>query len=166
MDSRGFAKLSTVITVTLAIGFVASAFLNISQHQRAQQDHKMMQGEITDLRYQVNQDRLALGEASPSPSPKASPSSSPAAAPTASASPSPTPAAVLDANTQTKTVKQTGSASTQPNLRRQPNSSLTPLISHVPAGTPVTLVDDSLQNGYRHVTISGQTGYILASYLE
>jgi hypothetical protein len=75
-------KLLTVMAITFAIGFVASAYLNYHQHQLAAQEKKLLQGEITDLRYQMKQDKAA----SPSPSPSEDPE------PTASPSPSESPA--------------------------------------------------------------------------
>jgi hypothetical protein len=86
MGDGGFAKLPVVIAVALGIGFGASVFLNISQSQQAAQDKRLLQGTITDLRYQVNQDKLA--SAGPSPSPLATPQSTDAT-PTPSPSSSP-----------------------------------------------------------------------------
>ncbi len=89
MTSRGFIKLPIIIMVTLGLGFAASVFLNITQSQHAAQNEKLLQGEITDLRYQVNQNT----QASPTPLPSNSPSPSPVAvsspAPTTVPSPSP-----------------------------------------------------------------------------
>jgi len=167
VSSRGFIKLPVLISVVLGVGFVASVFLNIVQNQRAQQDHKLLQGEITDLRYQVNEDKVTLDGGSPKPSPSTSSSPSASASPSPSASPdaspTPTPTGSVAGASTPKTVK---AASVQPNLRAKPNSSGTPLMNHVPAGTTATLVDDTVTNGYQHVTINGQTGYILASYLQ
>lgn len=49
------SKLSTTIVITLTIGFVAAAGLNVIQYQRAQNTQKLLKGEITDLRYELNQ---------------------------------------------------------------------------------------------------------------
>ncbi|HEX3081824.1 MAG TPA: hypothetical protein VHQ86_01080 [Candidatus Saccharimonadia bacterium] len=164
VTGRGFVKLSTVIAIALGCGFVASVILNIVQNQRANQDHRLLQGEITDLRYQVNEDKQQLASPTPSPSPTASPDATPepTASPMAEASPTPAP----DPGVTTMTVINTGVASSQPNLRAAAKSSSTSLISHVPAGTTATLVDAGLYNNYRHVTINGKTGYLLAAYLQ
>jgi uncharacterized protein YgiM (DUF1202 family) len=156
MSQRGAISLPVVIAVVLGLGFGASAYLNYSQYQRAQQDKKLLKGEITDLRYQVEQDKLAGTTATPSPSPEASVSPSPT--PTPSSSPE-----VAGASTAPKatTVK------TPSNLHSAPSKSSSVLISYtqIAAGTPVTLGTD-LRNGYQQVTIKGRTGYILASSLQ
>jgi len=77
--SGGFVKLTTVIAAVLGLGFGASAFLNYAQHQRAAQDERLLQGQITDLRYQVNQDHT-----SPSPTPSAAPTDTPSPEPSTS----------------------------------------------------------------------------------
>jgi hypothetical protein len=157
MNQRGSINLPVVIAAAFGIGLAASMYLNYSQSQTAEQDRKLMQGQITDLRYQVKQDGLAsASSASPTPSPLATPESSA----------TPTPAPVLGASTAKAAIIKKSSA--QPNLRSQPNSksSSVILVSHVAAGTPVTYVDESLSSGYAHVTINGTTGYILASYLQ
>lgn len=79
MSQRGSIRLSIVLAVVLGLGFGASAYLNYAQHQQAASDKKLLQGQITDLQYQVKQDQLAA--ASPSPSPSDSPSPSPSASP-------------------------------------------------------------------------------------
>ncbi|MDB5178692.1 MAG: hypothetical protein JWN01_635 [Patescibacteria group bacterium] len=90
MSQRGFIRLPILIAIVLGLGFGASGYLNYSQHQRAEQDKKLLQGQITDLRYQLKQDQQAVGSPSPSPSgsvepaPTPSPSPSPAVAGTAS----------------------------------------------------------------------------------
>lgn len=80
MSQAGRAPiLLIVICAALALGLVASLYLNYDQAQRADQDKKLMQGEITDLRYQLKQDQATSPspEASPSPSADPSPSSAP-----------------------------------------------------------------------------------------
>ncbi|HVQ44238.1 MAG TPA: hypothetical protein VMT30_04710 [Candidatus Saccharimonadia bacterium] len=81
MSQRGAINLVTVIAVVLGLGLLASMYLNYSQHQSAQQDRKQLQGEITDLRYQVKQDQQAAAGPSPTPSPLATPEPSPTATP-------------------------------------------------------------------------------------
>jgi hypothetical protein len=152
MSQRGAVSFPVVIAVVLGVGFAASAYLNIAQHQRADQDKKLLQGEITDLKYQVGQDKLA-STASPSPTP--SPDASPDATP--EPSPSQTPA-VLGAST--KTVITAG------NVHSDPNKNSKILISFLPKGTPVTTDGDVLPGGYQKITVNGVTGYILASFLQ
>lgn len=69
----------------------ASMFLNYTQYQHAVSDKKLMQGEISDLKYQINEDKAAqVAGTRPSPSPSESdtdPAPSPSASPTPSASP-------------------------------------------------------------------------------
>lgn len=158
-NQRGAISLSIIIAAVLGLGLLASAYLNYAQHQSAALDHKLMQGEITDLRYQVNQDKLASATTAPTPSPLATPEAT-------TTPPTPAPAAtpaVLAASVKSKVVK---SASAQPNLRVQANASSTILLAHVAAGTLSTLVDGDDHNGYLHVIINGKTGYMLASYLN
>ncbi len=157
MNQQGGITLPVVIAVVLGLGLAASAYLNIAQHQAAVQDHKLLQGEITDLRYQVNQDQqTASAPASPTPSPLATPDATPAASP----APTPTPA-VLDASApKTTTVKKSG------NIHSGPSTSSKVLLSYtqLPVGTTVTLGAGSGQ--YQQITVNGITGYILASYLN
>ena len=88
MTERGAITLPTIMAIVLGIGFCASAYLNYAQHQRSTQDESLLQGQITDLKYQLGQNQNGV---SPSPSPIAStdpstspsPSSSPAVAGTA-----------------------------------------------------------------------------------
>jgi uncharacterized protein YgiM (DUF1202 family) len=147
LSQRGAISLPIVIAAVLGLGFGASAYLNYAQYQRAEQDKKLLKGQITDLRYQVDLDK----KASPSPSPSASPSPSP--------STSPTP--VLDASTTAKTA----SLKTQANLHSGPSPKTATLIHLLPAGTSVTLGSD-LSNGYQQITVNGKTGYVVASYLQ
>jgi uncharacterized protein YgiM (DUF1202 family) len=132
------------------VGFGASAYLNIAQQQRADQDKKLLQGEITDLRYQLGQDKLASAT-SPSPSPAASPDATPAP------SPSNTPAVL---GSSTKTVKTAG------NVHTDASASSPIKIKLLAAGSSVTLGAD-VRNGYQQITTSdGVTGYILSSFLQ
>lgn len=89
MSQTGAIRLSVVLSVVLGIGFAASGFLNIVQHQRAEQEKKLMQGEITDLRFQVKKDAEGTATADASPTPE------PLATPEATASPSPSPSAAV-----------------------------------------------------------------------
>ena len=81
MEMRGFQtggiKLSVVLASALGVGFLASGYLNFYQHQQAAQQQSLLNGQITDLRYQVNQDH-----AHPSPSASLLPTTSPSASPT------------------------------------------------------------------------------------
>ncbi len=159
MSTRGFVRLPVVISIALGAGFLASVFLNITQHQQAAQDKKLLQGEITDLRYQVNQDKLAAA-GSPSPSPSVTPLATPEASPSPSAAPTPSPTAVLDASTKTTTVKKSGNVHVGPSVS---SKTLIPY-TQLPAGTTVTLGEKS--GDYQQITVNGVTGYILASYLN
>ncbi len=163
-NQRGFVSLPIVIAAVFGIGLAASMYLNYSQFKASDQDRKLMQGEITDLRYQVKQDSLASASSpSPTPSPLATPE------PKATSTPAPSSTPVLGASTaKAATVKKFSTSSAQPNLRTQPNSksSSAILMAHVSAGTLVAYVDQAITAGYAHVTINGQTGYILASCIQ
>jgi uncharacterized protein YgiM (DUF1202 family) len=150
MSQRGAISLPVIIAAVLGLGFAASVYLNIAQHQRADQDRKLLQGEIVDLRYQIGQDKLATN-ATPVPSPEATPDATP------EPSPSGTPA-VLGAST-TKTLKTKG------NVHSDASVSSSIVIHLLPAGTTVTLGTD-VRNGYQQITVNGVTGYILASFLQ
>lgn len=95
MFGKKWLNLPVVIAAVLGLGFGASAYLNVAQHQRAEAEKKLLQGEITDLRYQVKQDQegktAAADPASETPSeaeatPTPTPVPSPAVAGTASIS--------------------------------------------------------------------------------
>ena len=87
---RGFVKLSVVLAVVFGIGFGASAYLNYAQHEASKQEQTQLQGQVTDLTYQLKQDTGASANPAPSssnqpdPSPSPSPSTTPAVAGTAS----------------------------------------------------------------------------------
>jgi hypothetical protein len=81
MFERGAIKLSVILAAVFGVGFAASGYLNFAQHQQSVQEQTLLQGQITDLNYQLKQDQ---GSA-PSSSPKATTSSS------TSATPSPSP---------------------------------------------------------------------------
>jgi hypothetical protein len=68
MNERGEINITMIVAIVLGLGLVASAYLNYYQNTQSLQSQKLMQGQITDLRYQVNQDRLG-SVASPEPSP-------------------------------------------------------------------------------------------------
>jgi hypothetical protein len=76
----GKIKLSVVLAAALGIGFLASGYLNFYQHQQAAQQQALLNGTITDLKYQVNQDH-----ASPSPSASLLPTTEPSPSPSAGA---------------------------------------------------------------------------------
>ena len=81
MNERGSINLPIVLAIALGVGLSASAYLNVAQHQSAQAERKLMQGEITDLRYQVNKDLVATTAVAPTPTPLATPEPSPTPAP-------------------------------------------------------------------------------------
>jgi hypothetical protein len=87
VTERGAITLPTIIAIVLGIGFCASAYLNYAQHERSSQDESLLQGQITDLKYQLNQDQGGSPSPSPvaktDPAPSPTPSSSPAVAGTA-----------------------------------------------------------------------------------
>src|SRR5687767_7631461 len=132
MSQRGAISLPIVIAVVLGLGFGASAYLNMTQYQRAQAEKKLLKGEITDLRYQVAQDKLAAGT-SPSPSPEASESPSPSPSPTPTPSPSSSPEVAGASTVKTATLK------TAANVRSGPGTSYPKKIAMLPAGTSVTV---------------------------
>lgn len=74
--STRFFNLPVIIAAVFGLGLGASMYLNVVQHQRAESDKKLLQGEITDLRYQVKQDQTTVSPTA-SPAPSLSPSSSP-----------------------------------------------------------------------------------------
>jgi uncharacterized protein YgiM (DUF1202 family) len=159
-SEQGAVKLSVIIAAVLGLGFGASAFLNFQQYQRTQQDKRLLQGEIVDLRYQVKQDQLATA-GSPSPSPSADPTLADSPSPSPSPSPSATPAVLGDATSAPKTA----TVKTAANLHSGPSAKSTTLLRLVPAGTAAVLGSDS-RGGYQQVTINGKTGYMLASFLQ
>ncbi len=90
-SQRGSIKLPYVIAAVSGAGLAASIYLNINQHQMAEQDRKLMQGQITDLTYQVGQDKKASSTST-------SPTPTPLATPEPSSTPTPTPAVAGTAN--------------------------------------------------------------------
>lgn len=94
LSERGAVNILAVCAVVFGVGLAASAYLNYFQAQRAADEKRLLKGQITDMAYQLAQDRKSL--ASPAPSS----SLSPAASPLADASPTPSPSpSVLGANT-------------------------------------------------------------------
>jgi hypothetical protein len=87
LSERGATSVVMVCAVVFGLGLVASVVLNLLQAQRAADDKAQLQGQITDLTYQVEQDHKKLaGSTVTSPTPSVSPT------PSASPSPSATPA--------------------------------------------------------------------------
>jgi cytoskeletal protein RodZ len=84
MSERGAIKLSVVLAAVLGVGFIASGYLNFAQHQQSVQEQSLLQGQITDLTYQLKQNQ---GTNSPSPSPASSSTSSSSPIPSPSSSP-------------------------------------------------------------------------------
>lgn len=81
----GFIKLSVVLVAVLGVGFIGSAYLNFYQHRQANQEQAQLQGQITDLTYQVKQDHAQGTAATPTPDESSQPVAS--AGPSPSASP-------------------------------------------------------------------------------
>ncbi len=80
MWQRGSAQvLLIVVAAVLGLGLAASAYLNYYQYQQAGQSKQLLQGQITDLRYQLNQSAAAAS--TPIPSPSANPSAAPTPTP-------------------------------------------------------------------------------------
>lgn len=68
-----------VAAVTFGLGLAASGYLNYVQFSRAQDEKLALSGQITDLRYQMKQDKAAPSPTgSPSPTPTPAPSITPA----------------------------------------------------------------------------------------
>lgn len=79
-NQRGAISLLLILAITFGVGLAASAYLNYYQFQRAEQDRQLLERQVTDLRYQVNQNQLA--SASPSVSPTPTPLATPEGTPT------------------------------------------------------------------------------------
>jgi hypothetical protein len=152
-SQHGFIRLSVVLAAVFGLGLGASLYLNYYQHARSAQDAKLMQGQIVDLRYQVQQDHLALS--GPSPSPSDSPSPSPDATPSPAPTSTPAVAGASTAATRTTTVLTY--------LHSKPSASSSH--STLSQGTVVTL-NGGVTNGYQAVTVNGKSGYVLASRLK
>jgi hypothetical protein len=161
MSQRGAVSLPTLVAVVLGLGFGASAYLNYSQYTRTQQDKKLLNGEITDLKYQVVQDHLGTTP-TPSSSPGNSAAPSPSSTPGAGATPSPSQSpAVAGASTQTMTVIEAAT------LRSADKSSSAPVMAaKVPVGTVVTINGPVTAGGYYPVSVNGSSGFIIASALK
>jgi uncharacterized protein YgiM (DUF1202 family) len=152
MLQRGVIKLPTIISIALGLGLGASMFLNYHQHQRAEQERKLLKGEITDLRYQVQQDKLAMNF-TPTPSP------GPAETPTPSATPSPSP--VLGAETKNATVQ---SSVGYVNMRQEANTRAG-IVAKLNNGTVVTLGSFSSKD-WQEISANGKHGYVAKTYLK
>jgi hypothetical protein len=155
---RKLFTFPTFVAAVFGVGFGASVFLNVQQHSRSEQDAKLLKGTITDLRYQVDQDKKQLaGATSPTPSP--SPSETPVATP--EPSPSPTPAGQV-AGAQSATLIQAC------NLHSGPSKTSSVLVSFTTFKNlplPVTLVG-ARAGTYQNITVNGKTGYVQASCLK
>ncbi len=66
-----------VCTIVFGLGMAASVVLNVTQARRAADDKAQLRGQITDLTYQIAQDRKALGAKIASPSATPVPSAPP-----------------------------------------------------------------------------------------
>ena len=74
-SERGAVNILVVCAIVFGLGLAASGFLNIFQAQRAADERTQLKGQITDLTYQVDQDRKAASSHPNTTSP--TPSSSP-----------------------------------------------------------------------------------------
>jgi len=82
MWQRGGAPILFIMIIgALGLGLAASVYLNYYQYQHSAQDKQLLQGQITDLRYQVVRDAQAASTPIPSPSGSASPTPSATATP-------------------------------------------------------------------------------------
>ena len=86
-SERGAVNILVVCTAVFGLGLAASAFLNVFQAQRAADERTQLKGQITDLTYQVDQDRKAASSNASTTSP--TPSASPVAQPSPSTPASP-----------------------------------------------------------------------------
>lgn len=82
LSERGAANVLAVCAVVFGIGLASSAYLNYFQAQRAADEKRLLKGQITDLTYQVDQDRKSASSKSPSPSVSPLESPSPTPSPT------------------------------------------------------------------------------------
>ena len=153
-------NLAMVAAIAFGIGFIALGYLNYAQYTASQQSQSLLQGQITDLTYQVKQDHAAGLGGSPSPTP--SPSDSPSPTPTPSDSPTPSPSpstAVLGASTTT--------IKTPHNVHDSPSTTARVVVEYTSlhTGEAVT-VNTPDQNGWTKITVNGATGYIPTSDLN
>lgn len=72
-NESGKITVTAVLAVVFGLGLAASAYLNVMQSQRAVEDHNLMQGQVTDLQYQVKKDAAASAVVPPTPTPLATP---------------------------------------------------------------------------------------------
>lgn len=80
-NESGKITVTAVLAVVFGLGLAASAYLNVNQSQRAVEDHNLLQGQITDLQYQLKKDAQAVASASPTPTPLATPEPTPTPTP-------------------------------------------------------------------------------------
>ena len=85
-NQRGSISLPVILSIVFGLGLAASAYLNYVQNQSAASNQKLLQGTITDLKYQLNKDQIASAQPSPTVTPLATPE------PTATPTPTPSPA--------------------------------------------------------------------------
>jgi cytoskeletal protein RodZ len=161
-----FFSFPTFLAAVFGLGFGASIFLNVQQHARASQDAKLMQGTITDLKYQVDQDHKQLAGAA-SPMTSSTPSDSPIATPEPSTTPSTTP-------TPSPTpAGQVAGASTVPALKYACNVHATANINSTDVWTVGQLQAKGLpaypgspKGSWQNVTYGGKPGFVLSSCLN
>jgi hypothetical protein len=89
-SERGAVNILVVCVVVFGVGLAASAFLNYFQAQRAADERTQLKGQITDLTYQITQDRKAATKpaSSETPSPTATPATTSTPSPTTTPDPS------------------------------------------------------------------------------
>lgn len=155
LSEHGRAPVLTYVVIgALSLGLVASVYLNYAQAQRADQDHHLLQGQITDLRYQVQQDKQAAGAANATPTPSPSPSATPTPVLAAETTPTPTPTPAA----ATATVKSFV------HLRARATTS-SAIVTSLNAGAIVTLGAYS-DARWQQITVAGKSGYVDKSYLK
>ncbi len=71
LSERGAVNVLAVCTIVFGVGLALSAYLNYFQDQRAADEKRLLKGQITDLTYQLGQDRKSLSSPSPSATPEA-----------------------------------------------------------------------------------------------
>lgn len=164
-ESR-FFSFPTFIAAVFGLGLGASIFLNVAQHTRAQQDAKLMQGTITDLRYQIDQDHKQLAGAT-TPSPTPSPSDTPVATP--EPSPSDTPAVAGASTTPASSVfKYACNMHTagNPNASLVKNGSTVYNYSYFESQGLSPLPSKLSGGAWQPTSFNGQSGYVQAACLK
>lgn len=74
-------RISAVLAVIFGLALCGSVYLNFNQNLRAQEDRNLLQGQITDLTYQIKKDAVAAAIPPATPTPLATPEPSPTPSP-------------------------------------------------------------------------------------